>query len=57
MTSEHVCRPSEKEVPMGKMNEVVQTAVDWLKTWSFSIVLALSIFHVGLAYIHVRDSG
>jgi hypothetical protein len=42
---------------MGKMNEVLRNTECWLKDWSFSIVLTLSILHVGLAYIHVRDSG
>jgi hypothetical protein len=42
---------------MDKMSVVVRNAVGYLKKWSFKIVVVLSIFHIGLAYIHVRESG
>ena len=42
---------------MDKMNVAVKNAVGCLKRWNFTIVLILSLLHVGLAYIHVRDSG
>jgi hypothetical protein len=42
---------------MNKMNGFVKDVVSWLKRWNFRIVLLLSVFHVGLAYIHDRDSG
>ena len=57
MTSERVCGHPEMEVFMDKMNAVVRNAVGYLKKWSISIVVLLSIIHVGLAYIHVRESG
>lgn len=31
--------------------------IGWLKKQSFLLVLGMSLFHVGLAYIHTRDSG
>lgn len=57
MTSEHVCGSPGTEVLMDKMNVAVKNAVGCLKRWNFTIVLILSLLHVGLAYIHVRDSG
>jgi hypothetical protein len=30
---------------------------EWLNHCSFKIVLVLSVFHVGLAYIHTQPSG
>jgi len=42
---------------MGKMNGAGRNAVRWLKMRSFEIVIILSILHIGLAYIHARDSG
>lgn len=40
-----------------KMNLVVRNAVRCLNKWSFEIVVVLSVLHIGLAYIHVRESG
>jgi hypothetical protein len=40
-----------------KLNAVVRNAVGCLKKWSFKIVVVMSILHIGLAYIHVRESG
>lgn len=46
------------EVPMDKQKSgVFDVVVGWLKEQSFLLVLGMSIFHVGLAYIHTRDSG
>jgi hypothetical protein len=42
---------------MDKMSAAVRNAVGCLKKWSFTIVVVLSIVHVGLAYIHARESG
>ena len=56
MTSERVCRQPETEVLMDKVN-VLREAVNWTKKWNFSIVVLMSLFHIGLAYIHVRESG
>jgi hypothetical protein len=55
--SECVCRQSKTEVLMGKVNEVIRKAVGWAKKWNFAIVILMSAFHIGLAYIHVRESG
>ncbi len=57
MASEHVCRSLGTEALMDRMNVAVTNAVGCLKRWNFTIVLILSILHVGLAYVHVRDSG
>lgn len=57
MTSEHVCGQPETEVLMDKVNGALHNAVRWTKKWSFVIVVLMSLFHVGLAYIHVRESG
>jgi hypothetical protein len=46
------------EVPMDKQKSgVFDVVVGWLKEQSFLVVLGMSLFHVGLAYIHTRDSG
>ena len=46
------------EVPMDKQKSgVFDVVVGWLKEKSFLLVLGMSLFHVGLAYIHTRDSG
>jgi hypothetical protein len=46
------------EVPMDKQKSgVFDVVVGWLKEQSFLLVLGMSLFHVGLAYIHTRDSG
>jgi len=57
VTSGRVCRLPETEVPMGKLNLAAVAAVRWLKKRSFLIVVLLSAFHIGLAYIHARESG
>ena len=41
----------------GEMVRMARSASDWLKKHSFALVLLMSLFHIGLAYIHVRDSG
>ena len=46
------------EVPMDKQRgSAFDVVVGWLKEKSFPLVLGMSLFHVGLAYIHTRDSG
>jgi hypothetical protein len=46
------------EVPMDKQKSgVFGVVAGWLKEQSFLLVLGMSLFHVGLAYIHTRDSG
>jgi hypothetical protein len=46
------------EVPMDKQKSgVFDVVVGWLKEQSFLLVVGMSLFHVGLAYIHTRDSG
>jgi hypothetical protein len=66
VTAECVCRVDSGEVgstqkekkPMdNKMYGMVEKVFGWLKKRSFILVLLMSIFHVGLAYIHTRDSG
>lgn len=57
MTSEHVCGQPETEVLMDKVDAVVRHVVRGLNTWSFGIAVLLSALHIGLAYIHVRESG
>ena len=58
-TLECVCRLSNrKEKPMDrKMFTMAQSVNSWLKEHVFVLVLLVSLFHVGLAYIHTRDSG
>jgi hypothetical protein len=57
VTNEHVCGSSIKEALMDKVNEAVRSTIGYLKKWSFTIVVILSIFHLGLTYIHARESG
>jgi hypothetical protein len=57
VTNEYVCWHSTEGVLMGKMNGVVRNSVGYLRKWSFRIIAVMSIFHVGLAYIHARESG
>ena len=46
------------EVPMDKQKSgVFDVVIGWLKEKTFVLVVAMSIFHVGLAYVHTRDSG
>ena len=46
------------EVSMDKQNSgVFDVVIGWLKRETFLLVLGMSLFHVGLAYIHTRDSG
>jgi hypothetical protein len=40
----------------GRFNRTVTAVGDWLQRHSFAIVTVLSLFHVGLAYIHTRAS-
>jgi hypothetical protein len=59
VTLDCVCRHSTgKEKPMDrKMFRIVHNVVSWLKEHMIGLVLLLSLMHVGLAYIHSRDSG
>ena len=41
---------------MGKMNGLVRRVVGFLKRRSVLLVVLMSLFHVALAYIHVRES-
>ena len=46
------------EVYMDKQkSDVFDVVISWLKEKSFLVVLGMSLFHVGLAYIHTRVSG
>lgn len=46
------------EVSMDKQKSgVFDVVISWLKEQSFRLVLGMSLFHVGLAYVHTRDSG
>lgn len=46
------------EVPMDKQkSSVFDVVIGWLKEESLFLVLGMALFHVGLAYIHTRDSG
>jgi hypothetical protein len=50
-----------KEVSMvnrvcGRVNRTSTVVSMWLQRQSFAIVIALSLIHVGLAYIHTRAS-
>jgi hypothetical protein len=38
-------------------NTPLLKAVKWCNARSFALVLILSILHIGLAYMHTRDSG
>ena len=38
-------------------SDVFDVVIGWLKERSFLLVLGISLFHVGLAYVHTRDSG
>lgn len=40
-----------------KMFRMAQSVNSWLREHAFVLVLLVSLFHVGLAYIHTRDSG
>jgi len=40
-----------------KMFRIVHNVSTWLKEHMVRLVLLLSLVHVGLAYIHSRDSG
>jgi hypothetical protein len=59
VTLDCVCRLSSgKEKPMDqKMSRIVHNVIRWLKEHMIRLVLLLSLMHVGLAYIHSRDSG
>jgi hypothetical protein len=59
VTLDCVCGPSfSKETPMDrKMFRIVHNVSKWLKEHMVRLVLLLSLVHVGLAYIHSRDSG
>ena len=59
VTLDCVCRYSTgKEMPMDrKMFRIVQNVIGWSKEHMIGLVLLLSLIHVGLAYIHGRDSG
>ena len=59
VTLDCVCRYSTgKEMPMDrKMFRIVHNVSKWLKEHMVRLVLLLSLVHVGLAYIHSRDSG
>ena len=34
-----------------------RVVIGWLKKHNFLLVLVMSLLHIGLAYIHTRDSG
>ena len=58
VTFEFVCTESRKEVHMDKtLNGEVRAVRHGLKKNQSILVLLLSLFHIGLAYIHTRDSG
>lgn len=38
-------------------NTLLLKVTKWCNARSFALVLILSILHVGLAYMHTRDSG
>jgi hypothetical protein len=57
LASEYVCRQPKLEVLMDKVNTVVRNVVSYLNEWNLAIVVVLSVLHVGLAYIHTRESG
>lgn len=66
VTTEWVCGPvsstTKERKPMNtKMYETVRNVTNnvtnWLNKHSFKLVLIMSLFHIGLAYIHTRDSG
>jgi hypothetical protein len=43
---------------MDKKRETVLTQItNWLSKYSFYIVVFMSVFHIGLACIHTRESG
>lgn len=43
---------------MGKLRRYdAHVVFGWLKKHSFLLVLVMSLFHIGLACIHTRDSG
>lgn len=35
----------------------LRVVIGWLKKHNFLLVLVMSLLHIGLAYIHTRDSG
>jgi hypothetical protein len=39
------------------LNTALLKAVQWFNARSFALVLIFSTLHVGLAYMHSRDSG
>jgi hypothetical protein len=58
VTSELVCGAPSKEVPMGNsVKRSLGRVVGWLEGHHVLLVITLSLFHVGLSCIHVRDSG
>ncbi len=58
VTSELVCGAPLKEVPMGNSGKrSLGRVVGWLKAHHVLLVITLSLFHIGLSCIHVRDSG
>jgi hypothetical protein len=42
---------------MSCSNTLLLKVTKWCNARSFALVLILSILHVGLAYMHTRDSG
>ena len=47
-----------KEMPMDEKNETaLKRIAKWFLKNSFYIVVTLSVLHIGLAYIHTRESG
>jgi hypothetical protein len=42
---------------MDEVNTAVRSVTRCLNRWNLAIVVLMSILHVRLAYIHVRDSG
>jgi hypothetical protein len=58
VTSEVVCTQSNKEAHMDESScSIIRRVVGFVKRNSFRLVVALSLSHIGLAYIDTRDSG
>jgi hypothetical protein len=58
VTSECACEPPRKEDNMGKsIHGVLARLLRWLNRHHLFLVLLLSALHLGLAHMHVRDSG
>jgi hypothetical protein len=55
---EFVCMlPGEEERMDKNEGGLVRLVLDWLNKDQFVLVVLLSVAHIGLAYIHTRDTG